>query len=138
MSYPFPIALCAIVGVGLWFLLTEVIQQGGLRSCGIPSAWDPLIAWVLYLWAAVIGPVGVLSYSSSLEVDGNHLLWKRWFGLSSLAFDRAEIHEARIERARSSRRLRFVLSSGPTVRFTQYASGFTKLAHYLGVPPETG
>lgn len=79
VSYPSPLAMAVIFWAGTWFVLAEVIKQGGLRACGIPSAADPLLAWVLYLFNAFAGPVSVLAYSANLEVDGNRLVWKRWF-----------------------------------------------------------
>ena len=97
-----------------------------------------IFGWLLYPFAVFVGPLGVFSYSASLEVHGSRLLWKRWFGLSSLAFDRAEISDAQIERTRRSRGVRISLSSGTTIRFTQYASGFTRLGRYLGLLPENG
>jgi hypothetical protein len=78
VSYPFPIALSAIFWVLMWFCLAGVITQGGFRPRHV-NVMTSLVAWVLYLFAAFVGPGAVLSFSGSLEVEGTRLLWKRWF-----------------------------------------------------------
>ena len=134
VSYPFPIAMGAILWVIMWLDLGYIIASGGLRPRD-PGVATTIFGWVLYAFAVFVGPLGVFSYSASLEVDGSRLLWKRWFGLSSLPFDRAEIREARIERTRRSRRVCIFLHTGLVIRFTQYAWNFTRLGRYLGVLP---
>ena len=133
VCYPFPIALSAIFWAVIWFCLAGVIRQGGFQPRHV-NVVTSLVAWVLYLFAAFVGPFAVLSFSGSLEVDGNRELWKRWFGLSSFAFGRAEIREARLGQARGSHAVRIVLASGPSIRFTQYAWNYTRLKQYLGLP----
>jgi len=133
VSYPFPISVAVIAWGIMWFSLAGIIAQGGLHPRHV-NAVTSFIAWVLYLFAALVGPFGVLSFSASLEVDAPRLVWRRWFGFRSLSFERTEIRDARLERRHRAWQVRIVLASGATIRFTQYASGFTKLQRYLGLP----
>lgn len=129
VSYAWPIALCALAWVITLALLAEVIT--GDRSRGRPIH---AVTWIIYLVCALVTPVWTLRHlSGRLEVAGNRLVWKRWFGLSSLVFDRAQIREARIERTERLRSVCISLNGGPTIRFNEFASGFTRLGHYFGL-----
>lgn len=132
VSYPLPLTMSAILWVIMWFSLAKIISQGGMHPRD-PGPVASFVEWALCIFAALVGPLTVLKFSTTLQVDGNTLTLKRIFGLRTTVFQRAEIQSANLIQKSREQLVQLRLANGSRIEINRFSRNFGRLLNYLGL-----
>lgn len=134
VSYPAPL----LAGVLAW-----VCGWGALANITMRDSWRPrhgeydavAVVMMALMWGfgGLLGPVAVLKYSSSLNVAGERIVYRMWFGLRKRAFQRSDIETATVGRKGNRIVLTLGLADGQSIEVDYWARNFQRLLSYLGL-----
>lgn len=119
-----------------WAFLTAALLDPALRlGSSAGPAWAAVaVPWLIYAVHLLVGPLGLLSASTSLRVRGEELRVDRLFGLFTRTYSRGHIRSSRLTESRwGPPRLAIVFDDARRVRFDSFAAGFQQLCDYLGL-----
>lgn len=118
-----------------WAYLTAASLDPALRLGGAQRdpAWLAVaVPWLIYSVHLLVGPLAMLSASTSLRVRGEELRVDRLFGLIRKTYSGGQIRSCRRTESRwAPPRVAIVFDDGRRVRFDAFAAGFQQLCDYL-------